>query len=236
MAGRADGRLVDLREPLREDVALEIVTARDPVAGEIIRHSAEHIMADAVKRCFPKVQIDVGRTDHSEKFQYDFLVDDPFTAEDLEQITASMQAIVAENTEFERTVVSREEARSIFSDLGETLKLSRLDDIPEDAEITYIPPREVCGSVSRPPRGADRSNWCLSTARGFRLLLAGRRVGSKATAGLWHSLCLEEGSKGSSGARWRKRRSEIIAASAWTWSFFISTQYRRARPFICRRG
>ena len=138
MAGRADGRLVDLREPLREDVALEIVTARDPVAGEIIRHSAEHIMADAVKRCFPKVQIDVGRTDHSEKFQYDFLVDDPFTAEDLEQITASMQAIVAENTEFERTVVSREEAHSIFSDLGETLKLSRLDDIPEDAEITIF--------------------------------------------------------------------------------------------------
>src|SRR5262245_47027213 len=71
LAGRVDGRLVDLRAPLRHDVALEIVTDRDPAAGEVIRHSAEHVMADAVKRLFPSAQIDVGRSDHSEKFQYD---------------------------------------------------------------------------------------------------------------------------------------------------------------------
>ena len=82
-----DGRLVDLRTPLAADVALfEILTDRDPAAGEVIRHSAEHVMADAVKRLFPECQIDVGRADHSEKFQYDFLVPRPFTPEDLEQI------------------------------------------------------------------------------------------------------------------------------------------------------
>src|SRR5512144_960040 len=62
VAGRAGGRLVDLRLPLAEDVALEIVTTRDAAAGEVIRHSAEHVMADAVKRLFPGAQIDVGRS------------------------------------------------------------------------------------------------------------------------------------------------------------------------------
>ena len=138
VAGRVDGRLIDLREPLTQDLSLEIVTARDGDAGEVIRHSAEHVMADAVKRCFPGVQIDVGRTDHSEKYQYDFLTDEPFTSEDLEQIEKVMQDIVDENAEFERTVVSREEARRIFSELGEDLKLARLEDIAEDAEITLF--------------------------------------------------------------------------------------------------
>ena len=78
LAGRIDGELIDLRAPLATDCALEIVTARDVAGGEVLRHSAEHVMADAVKRLFPEVQIDVGRTDHSAKFQYDFQADAPF--------------------------------------------------------------------------------------------------------------------------------------------------------------
>ena len=61
LAGRLDGVLVDLRTPLERDASIEIVTARDPDGSEVIRHSAEHIMADAVKRLFPDVQIDVGQ-------------------------------------------------------------------------------------------------------------------------------------------------------------------------------
>ena len=90
LAGRVDGRLVDLRLPLHTDVSIEIVTSRDPEGGEVIRHSAEHVMADAVKRLFPNAQVDAGRADHSEKFQYDFLVERPFTPEDLEQIEKEM--------------------------------------------------------------------------------------------------------------------------------------------------
>jgi threonyl-tRNA synthetase len=139
IAGRVDGRLVDLRTPLAADVArLEIVTDRDPAAGEVIRHSAEHVMADAVKRLFPECQIDVGRSDHSEKFQYDFLVPRPFTPEDLEQIEKEMGKIVAEKSAFTREVVSRAQARDLFASLGEQLKLSRLDDIPEGEEITLF--------------------------------------------------------------------------------------------------
>ena len=138
LGGRIDGRLVDLRFPLVEDAAIEIVTSKDPEAGEIIRHSAEHIMADAVKRLFPEVQIDVGRTDHSEKFQYDFLIDQPFSTEHLEQIEKEMGTIIAEKAEFAREVMTRDEARAFFQERGEKLKISRLDDIPEGDDITIF--------------------------------------------------------------------------------------------------
>jgi threonyl-tRNA synthetase len=138
LAGRVDGKLVDLRTPLRTDCGIEIVTVRDPEGGNVIRHSAEHVMADAVKRLFPDAQIDAGRADHSEKFQYDFLVDRPFTPEDLERIEKEMQSIIAEKAPFERRVVDREEARALFRGLDEELKLSRLDDIPDGEEITVF--------------------------------------------------------------------------------------------------
>ncbi len=138
LAARASGRVVDLRAPLASGADLAIVTAKDPAGGEVIRHSAEHVMADAVKRLFPSAQVDVGRSDHSEKFQYDFLVERPFTPDDLERIEAEMARILAEKSPFSREVVTREEARRLFTDLGETLKVSRLDDIPEGEPITVF--------------------------------------------------------------------------------------------------
>ena len=95
-------------------------------------------MADAVKRLFPEAQVDAGRIDHTDKFQYDFLVDQPFSPEDIERIEKEMTDIISEAHAFEREVVSREQARRIFSELGEELKLLRIDDIPEDAEITLF--------------------------------------------------------------------------------------------------
>ncbi|MCP5059488.1 MAG: threonine--tRNA ligase [bacterium] len=139
LAGRIKGELVDLRTPLLEDVdQLQIVTAKDPQGADVIRHSAEHVMADAVKRLFPEAQVDAGRADHGEKFQYDFKVDAPFSPEDLERIEAEMRKIVKEKCAFTREEVSREEAERIFRELGEELKLSRLADIPEGQAITLF--------------------------------------------------------------------------------------------------
>ncbi len=138
LAGRIDGVLVDLRTPLDKDAKLSIVTARDPEAGEVLRHSAEHLMADAVLRLYPKCQVDAGRNDHSEKFQYDFRTPRPFTPEDLVRIEEEMRRIIKEKHNFHREVVSREEARCIFSELGEDLKVARLDDIPEGEAITLF--------------------------------------------------------------------------------------------------
>jgi threonyl-tRNA synthetase len=138
LAGRLDGDLVDLRVPIQRNAELQIITARSPEAGDVIRHSAEHVMADAVKRLFPGAQIDVGRADHSEKFQYDFLVEHPFTPEDLERIASEMGKIIGEKSTFVRTALSREEAKALFEEQGEDLKLSRLDDVPEGEEITVF--------------------------------------------------------------------------------------------------
>ncbi len=138
LAGRVEGKLVDLRSRITRNIALQIVTDRDAQAGEVIRHSAEHVMADAVKRLFPEAQVDAGRSDHSEKFQYDFKVARPFTPDDLAKIEAEMKRILAEGAEFTREVVTREQARALFAGLGEELKLSRLDDIPDGEEITVF--------------------------------------------------------------------------------------------------
>jgi len=133
-----DGRKVDLRQPLNRGGAFRVFTVKSPEAGEFIRHSAEHVLADAVKRLWPETEIDVGRKDHTEKFQYDFRFPRAFTPEDLEKIEDTMRGILAEGSEFERIEVSREEAERIFRDMGETLKVERLKEIPAGETITLF--------------------------------------------------------------------------------------------------
>jgi threonyl-tRNA synthetase len=133
-----NGQKVDLRLPLPGDGTFRIFTTKSPEAGEFIRHSAEHVLADAVKRLFPEAEIDVGRKDHSEKFQYDFRFSRPFTPDDLAAIEAEMKKIVAEGHAVERIEVSREEAARLFAERGETLKVERLKEIPEGDTITLF--------------------------------------------------------------------------------------------------
>jgi threonyl-tRNA synthetase len=118
VAGLVDERLVDLRTPLTTDVELRIVTTKDPAAGDVIRHSAEHVLADAVKRLWPGTPIDAGRQDHSEKYQYDFRFPRAFKPEDFEKIEQEMARIIAEDLVFERQEADREEVPE-----GETITL-----------------------------------------------------------------------------------------------------------------
>ena len=136
LAGRIDGQLVDLRLPLLEDVAIEIVTAKDRDGGAVIRHSAEHVMADAVQRLWPGTLIDAGRQDHSVKFQYDFRFPRPFKPEDFERIEAEMGRILAEDLAFEREEADRPRVQDLMIERGEEIKLKRLEDIPEGEVIT----------------------------------------------------------------------------------------------------
>ena len=138
VAGELDGTLVDLRAPITRSGRFRALTAKDAEAGAVIRHSAEHVLADAVEHLFPGTIIDAGRQDHSEKYQYDFRHPKPFTAEDLERIEEEMGRIFKAGRPFLREVVSRAEAREIFAARGEELKLLRLADIPEDEQITIF--------------------------------------------------------------------------------------------------
>ena len=131
-----DGRKVDLRLPLSAGGDFRIFTVKSPEAGEFIRHSAEHVLADAVKRLWPEAEYDAGRQDHSEKFQYDFRFPRPFTPDDLAKIEDKMREILAEKSPFERIEVSRDEAERIFREMGESLKVERLKDIPAGETIT----------------------------------------------------------------------------------------------------
>jgi len=133
-----DGKLIDLRLPLQQGGAFRVITSRNPEAGIFIRHSAEHVMADAVQRLWPGTEIDAGRKDHSEKYQYDFRFPRSFTAEDLEKIEEKMREILAEDSVFERLELSREEAAALFAEMGEGLKVERLKDIPEGDTITIF--------------------------------------------------------------------------------------------------
>jgi threonyl-tRNA synthetase len=131
-----DGRKIDLRQPLTQGGAFRLFTVKSPEAGELIRHSAEHVLADAVKRLWPEAEYDAGRKDHTEKFQYDFRFPRAFTPEDLEKSAEKMREILKEGSTFERVEVSREEAERIFREMGETLKVERLKEIPEGETIT----------------------------------------------------------------------------------------------------
>jgi threonyl-tRNA synthetase len=138
VAGELDGEIVDLRAPIGRSGKFRVLTPRDPGVGIVIRHSAEHVLADAVERLFPGTIIDAGRQDHSEKFQYDFRIDHAFTPEDLEKIEQEMARVVKEGRPFERQVVSRKEAADIFRQRKEEIKLIRLEDIPEGEAITVF--------------------------------------------------------------------------------------------------
>ncbi len=131
-----DGELVDLRLPLERSGDFRLLTAKNEEAGAFIRHSAEHVMADAVQRLWPGTEIDVGRQDHSEKFQYDFRFPRAFTPEDLEKIEETMLEILREDSTFERIEVGRKAAGELFNGMGESLKVERLKDIPEGDTIT----------------------------------------------------------------------------------------------------
>ena len=104
---------------------------------EEIRHSASHVLATAVLRLYPETKLDIGPpTDTG--FYYDFDSEVPFTPEILQEIELEMKKIIKENQKFERIDVSREEAISIIREMGqETYKLGRLNDIPEDEDVSF---------------------------------------------------------------------------------------------------
>ena len=136
LAARVDGELVDTSRLIEEDADLAIVTARDPEGLELLRHSCAHLMAQAVQRLFPEVQVTIGPV-IDDGFFYDFAHERPFTPEDLTAIEDTMAAIVRENLPVERTVMERDEAVSMFRKMGEDYKVQIIESIPGDEELSF---------------------------------------------------------------------------------------------------
>lgn len=133
LAGKFKGDLVDYHTPLTEDGDLEIITDKHEDALSILRHSAAHLMAQAIKRLYPEAKFGVGPAIDS-GFYYDTDTDQPLTEEDLGRIEKEMKKIVKENLPFVRKEISRQEALDLFAD--DPYKLELIHDLPEDEVIS----------------------------------------------------------------------------------------------------
>ncbi|ABI60548.1 MULTISPECIES: threonine--tRNA ligase [Nitrosomonas] len=135
LAGKLNGRLVDLSEPIEIDSDLVLITNKDPEGLEIIRHSCAHLLAHAVKELFPSAQVTIGPV-IEDGFYYDFSYERPFTPEDLAAIEKRMQEISRRNLKIERKVWDRSKAIGFFKDLGEHYKAQIIASIPNDEPVS----------------------------------------------------------------------------------------------------
>lgn len=135
LAGRVDGKLVDLSHVIDGDAAVAIITARDPEGLEIIRHSTAHLMAQAVKELFPEAQVTIGPAIEN-GFYYDFSYTRAFTPEDLKALEARMDELVKKNIPIVREEMPREEAIDFFKALGEHYKAEIISSIPAGEVIS----------------------------------------------------------------------------------------------------
>jgi threonyl-tRNA synthetase len=136
VGAQMNGEAVDLNATLTRDCALAPIPVDTPQGLEIMRHSASHVMAEAVRALFPGVKIAIGPAIEA-GFYYDFDTPEPFTPEDLARIEERMARLVAQDLPYERQEVSREEAIRLFRDMNEIYKVELLEEIPQERVSLY---------------------------------------------------------------------------------------------------
>jgi threonyl-tRNA synthetase len=136
LAAKVDGRIVDLSTQLSDDCSLAPVSVDSSEGLDVLRHSTAHLMAQAVKRLFPDVQVTIGPT-IADGFYYDFKRDQPFTPEDLGKIEEVMREIIAANYPVRREEIPRAAAIDLFRSMGEHYKVEILEGIAEDVVSLY---------------------------------------------------------------------------------------------------
>lgn len=134
VAAQVNGSLVDLSQPIEKDATVSFIPIYSRKGLEILRHSAAHVMANAVKELFPSVKLTFGPSTDT-GFYYDFDYDRPFTPQDLERIGETVSEIIKQDFPFIRTEVSKEEALKIFREMGESYKVEHLEDLPDRVSL-----------------------------------------------------------------------------------------------------
>ncbi|HSJ25619.1 MAG TPA: threonine--tRNA ligase [Longimicrobiales bacterium] len=167
VGAKLDGRVVDLMTEITEDARLQILTERDPEGLDIMRHSAAHVLATAVRRIYPGAGIGFGPA-IEDGFYYDFDVPAPFTPEDIERIESEIGKVIEADDPFERRVVDKEEARKLFAD--DPLKLERLEELGDDDVISVYrngPFLDLCRGPHVPSTGRVRNVKVMSAAGAY---------------------------------------------------------------------
>jgi threonyl-tRNA synthetase len=129
-----DGTVADLADPITHDAKIEFLSREDPRSLELIRHDCAHVLAEAVQELFPGTQVTIGPVIEN-GFYYDFARNEPFTPEDFPAIEAKMREIIARDKPFTKEVWSRDKAKQVFADKGETYKVELVDAIPEGQDL-----------------------------------------------------------------------------------------------------
>ncbi len=169
LAGKVDGRLVDLSFVVVQDAQLSIITDRDPEGLEVLRHSTAHLLAQAVKRLYPEAQVTIGPV-IEDGFYYDFAYHRPFTTQDLAAIEQAMQAIVTEDLPVVRSLMSRAEAVTFFQQQGETYKAEIISSIPSDEALSLYRQGEfidLCRGPHVPSTGKIRAFKLMKVAGAY---------------------------------------------------------------------
>ncbi|MFF2450465.1 threonine--tRNA ligase [Neobacillus sp. NPDC058068] len=169
IAGKWNGQLVDLRRPIFEDGSIEIVVPDSSDALEVLRHSTAHLMAQAVNRLYPNVNLGVGPVIEG-GFYYDMDLEESLTPEDLPKIEKEMAKIVNENLEIIRKEVSRDEAVQLFKEMDDPYKLELIEAIPEGETVTLYQQGEfvdLCRGVHVPSTGKIKEFKLLSIAGAY---------------------------------------------------------------------
>jgi threonyl-tRNA synthetase len=167
VAAVVNGQVVGLMEPIEGDAEVRILTEKDPESLGVLRHSAAHVLATAVRELRPGAGIGFGPA-IEDGFYYDFDVDEPFTPEDLEAFERKMAEVAAADQPFERRRVTKDEARELFSD--DPLKLERLEELGDDEVITVYengPFLDLCKGPHVPSTGALKHYKLLSGAGAY---------------------------------------------------------------------
>ena len=134
--GLVNGEVKDLRYEVADDAKVSICTFDDPDGKRAFRHTASHIMAQAIKHLFPETKLAIGPS-IEDGFYYDFDRETPFTEDDLRKIEEEMKKIVKEDLPLERFTLPRAEAIAFMKEKDEPYKVELIEDLPEDAEISF---------------------------------------------------------------------------------------------------
>ena len=225
VAIRVNGEVQDLGRPLPGGARVAILTERDADSLPVLRHSAAHILATAVREIFPDAGIGFGPA-IDEGFYYDFAVSRPFAPEDLEMIEEKMGEVAAKDYPFVREVVTRAEANRRFVD--DPLKLERISELGPDETITVYTDGPFVDLCRGPHVAKHRQAQALQAALGGRRVLARRLVTPDAAADLRHRLLQEGRPRPAPDPARRGEEARPPHASASSSTSSCSTRSRRA--------
>ena len=169
VAASVNGETVSLMQPIDKDAKVAIYTFDDEEGRHVFRHSASHILAEAVVRLFPGTKLAIGPA-IKDGFYYDLDSEHKFVPEDLEKIEAEMMKIVKENQEYVRQEISRQDALELFKAKEEPYKVELIEDLPEDAVITTYQNGEfldLCAGPHLPSTGYVKAIKLMSVAGAY---------------------------------------------------------------------